>query len=154
SARLPSRQDAAGEMLLLEQQDRTQWDQMRIAEGIMHLDLAAQGEDESVYHIEAAIAGAHYLGAVGWTVIVGLYDRMIEIKNTTVVLLNRAVAVAKRDGALAGIQLLQAIEGHPNMRGYYLLPAVMAELWAEAGDRHKALLYFGEALACECTDPE
>ena len=154
AARLPSRLDGEGELLLLEEQDRTQWDQARIAEGMAQLERSARGDEESVYHIEAAIASAHHAKPVDWNYIAALYDDLLARKNTPVVALHRAVAVFKRDGPAAAIALLEDIEGHPNMGSYYLLPSALAELWLHLGDRKKAALYFGEALACECTAPE
>jgi len=154
SARLASRQDALGKVLLFEQQDRAQWDHTSIALGMLHLEFAAQGEQETEYHLEAAIAASHYAEPVDWPFIVVHYDRLLELKQSPVVMMNRAVAVAKMDGPEAGIRLLEEVEDHPRMRGYYLLPAVIAELYIQAGDRDKARLYLGEALACECTVPE
>ncbi len=154
SARLASRLNEAGTPLLLDEQDRNHWDQSRIAEGFWHLEQSAAGEAESVYHLEAAIAAAHYATPIDWPYIVSLYDKLLDQKNSPVVMLHRSVAIAKRDGPAEGIRQLAALQGHPNLRGYYLLPAVLAELWLQSGEKKIAALYFGEALACECTGPE
>jgi RNA polymerase sigma-70 factor (ECF subfamily) len=154
SGRQSSRQNRDGLPLLLEEQDRSQWDQARIARGFWHLEQSAAGDEESVYHVEASIAAAHYALPVNWGYVVSLYDKLMHRKNSPIVLLHRSVAVSKRDGPMEGIRQLAALEGHASMRGYYLLPAVLAELWLQAGDAKMAALYFGEALACECNKPE
>jgi RNA polymerase sigma-70 factor (ECF subfamily) len=158
SARAASREDDRGEMFLLENQNRELWDRGRIAEGIARLDRSARGENISRYHIEAAIAGEHALapdfGGTKWGEIVRLYDDLYALHPSPVVALNRAIAIARRSGAAAGIEELRQIEDHPSLAGYRLLPAAMGALWREAGDAARAARYFEKALECNCPGPE
>ncbi len=158
SARAASREDDRGEMFLLENQNRESWDERRIAEGIARLDRSARGERISRYHVEAAIAAEHALAPsfaeTNWGEIVRLYDDLYRLHPSPVVTLNRAIAVARRSGAAAGIEELRQIEDHPSLAGYRLLPAAFGALWREAGDAARAAGYFEKALACNCSGPE
>jgi RNA polymerase sigma-70 factor (ECF subfamily) len=106
AARLPSRLDAAGNLKALVDQDRTTWDQGLVDEGIRFLELSARGTEISPYHIEAAIASIHAMaggmGETDWAKIVSLYDTLMNIRPTPIVALNRAIAVAQKDGPERG----------------------------------------------------
>ena len=108
AARLPARIDEAGDLILLEDQDRARWDQGLIAMGFHYFDLSMAGDQVSEYHAQAAIAATHAraesLQAVDWAVILQLYDQLLAISGASpVVALNRAVAVAKVHGAAEGL---------------------------------------------------
>ena len=107
AARLPARLDAAGDLNPLAHHDRTMWDAALIGEGLALLERSARGGVVSRYHVEAAIAAAHAsapdLDATDWPLIVSLYDRLLAIAPTPVVALSRALAIAERDGAAAGL---------------------------------------------------
>src|SRR5207245_2607489 len=94
AARLPARTDEVGDLILLEDQDRNQWDQQLIALGFHHFDKAIAGEEISEYHVQAAIAATH-ARADDWPVILELYDQLFAMNPSPIVSLNRAVAIAK-----------------------------------------------------------
>ncbi|MFN7931672.1 MAG: sigma-70 family RNA polymerase sigma factor [Bryobacteraceae bacterium] len=147
-ARLDARTDAAGDLLLLEEQDRSRWDQRAIALGFQHLDASARGDEMSPYHVQAAIAAEHAGGHPDWSSIVTLYDQLYQLQPSPVVLLNRAVAVARRDGPRAGLQAVEEIARDPALARYYLLPAVKAALHQEAGEPALAAASYMDALGC------
>lgn len=158
AARLPARTDAAGEMVLLEDQDRTLWDQRLIALGFSHLGRSAEGDAMTSYHVQAAIAAVHAgapsAEATRWGVILRLYDDLLAINPSPLVALNRAVALAKVAGPAAALDALSAIETEPPLRNYYLLPSVKGRLLADVGDRAGAAAAFTAALAQPCSGPE
>src|SRR5580698_3708359 len=128
AARLPARTDAAGDLVLLEEQDRTLWDDDLIALGFSYFDRSIAGEEISEWHIQAAIAAtyanAESAEAIDWTTILEHYDQLLTMTRSPVVALNRAVALLKVHGAEAALAALEPLEGHTAMRGYHLLPAV------------------------------
>ncbi len=158
SARGAARIDAQGGLLLLAEQDRSLWDQARISEGLRHLDRSAAGEALTSWHLEAGIAAAHAtapdFASTDWSYIAAQYDRLYALNPSPVVALNRAVAVARCDGPEAGLRAAGAIEHHPALQRYHLLPATLGRLWQETGHRQKAAAYLEKALACECPAPE
>lgn len=158
AARLPTRTTSSGALTLLAEQDRSQWNQSLIAAGMRHLAQAAAGNVVSRYHLQAEIAALHATAAsdeeTNWPAIASLYNELYQMDSSPIVALNRAVAFARWQGAIAGIRLLSEIEDHPALRHYHLLPAVQAHLWVEAGDVQKAAQYYQRALACNCTEPE
>ena len=158
AARLPARTKEGGALALLAEQDRSLWDRRLIAAGMRHLGQAAAGETLTRYHLQAEIAALHVAASsdaeTDWQAIAALYEELYQIEPSPIVLLNRAVAIARWQGAAAGIGLLTEIEKHPSLQNYHLLPAVLADLWRQAGDRQKAARYYQTALACNCTEPE
>lgn len=149
AARSPARVDQAGDLVLLDSQNREQWDQQLIALGFHHFDLSIGGKEVSEFHVQAAIAATH-ARAGDWPVILQLYDQLLAINASPVVALNRAVAVAKVHGpteALAAIAQLQ-------LPGYYLFLAVRGHLLLELGRGREAADCFKAALECPCSEPE
>ncbi len=158
SARGPSRVDAEGSLLLLESQDRSLWDPARISEGIRHLDCAAEGDVLTEWHLEAGIAAAHAtapdFASTDWAYIAEQYDQLYALNPSPVIALNRAVAISRCEGPEAGLHAAEAIEHHPALQRYHLLPATLGRLWQELGDTQKAAAYLQKALACECPAPQ
>lgn len=158
AARLPARTSDSGALTLLAEQDRTQWNRALIAAGMRHLAKAAAGDVVTRYHLQAEIAALHVAAAsdaaTDWPTIAARYEELYQLDPSPIVALNRAVAVARSQGAVAGLRLLAEIEDHPALRKYYLLPAVLADLWRQAGDAQKAAQYYRQALAHNCTEPE
>jgi len=158
AARLPARVDDAGDLILLEYQDRGRWDQQLIALGFHHFDRSIAGEDVSEYHVQAAIAATHARAAdpqsVDWPLILGLYDQLLSINGSPVIALNRAVAVAKVHGPARALAALQPLESDPKLRDYYLLLAVRGHLLLELSRRGEAAACFQAALECPCSEPE
>lgn len=148
-ARLPARLDACGNILRLEEQNRSQWDQPMIARGLFHLAKSATGDEVSVYHLQAAIAACHCAArnyeSTDWARILSLYDRLIELDDSPVVGLNRAVAVANVHGPSAGIEALEAIHNREQLNSYHLLYVILGEFEARLG-KPAAVKNFRKAL--------
>jgi RNA polymerase sigma-70 factor (ECF subfamily) len=151
AARLPARLDAGGDLSPLLDQDRSRWDAGLVAEGLALLERSAAGSELTAYHIEAAIAAAHASASsvdeTDWESIVSLYDRLMSVAPSPVVALNRAIAVAQRDGAERGLEELHAIDGRDRLRRYPFYPAAMGELELRRGDHEAARKHFSAALA-------
>jgi RNA polymerase sigma-70 factor (ECF subfamily) len=155
SARCHTRTAEDGRLLPLDEQDSRLWDSRLIALGVRRLDMASGGGTLSRYHIEAEIASLHATaGPTDWPRIRDLYDTLYEMEPSPVIALNRAVALARVEGPERGLDALRAIEDHPMLRQYHLLPAVMAELWQQAGDPEKAERYYRTSLERPCSAPE
>ena len=158
AARLPARLDAAGDLNPLAHHDRTMWDAALIGEGLALLERSARGGVVSRYHVEAAIAAAHAsapdLEATDWPLIVSLYDRLLAIAPTPVVALSRALAIAERDGAAAGLAAIDAIEGSERLARYPFYPAALAEMHLRLGDLDVARRHFIAARALARNEAE
>lgn len=158
AARLPARVDAAGELVLLEDQDRSLWDARLIALGFRHFDQSSEGPRKSTYHVQAAIAAVH-AGATGaadtaWDRILCLYDELLAMTHSPVVALNRAVALSRVHGAATALAAIAPLESAPALAEYYLLPSVKARLLADIGDHAGAAASYRQALSQPCTEPE
>jgi RNA polymerase sigma factor (sigma-70 family) len=151
AARLPARLDPAGDLVTLAEQDRALWDPNLAADGLRLLERAAAGDTLTDYHLEAAIAATHAVApsaaATDWAAIVGLYDALMALRPSPVVALNRAVAIAERDGAASGLAELAAIEGSERLAAYPLYHAAFGELARRAGDPAAAADHLRRALA-------
>jgi RNA polymerase sigma-70 factor (ECF subfamily) len=150
SARLRSRMDLDGNILRLKEQDRSCWDQVMIARGLFHLMQSTAGDEPSEYHLQAGIAACHCAAkdydSTDWPRILSLYDRLIEMDDSPVVALNRAVAVANVHGAKAGIEAVEAIQNREQLNSYYLLYVVLGEFEAHLSNRQAAINYFRKSL--------
>ena len=158
AARFPSRLDAHGDFLRLDDQDRSKWDQALIARGLMHLVEAAQGNEVSEYHLQAGIAACHCTAAdyasTNWSRILRHYDELNRIKPSPVVALNRAVAVAHLHGPQAGLDAIAAIPARDRLDTHYLLHAVQGELYWRLKDHRAAAESFRRALQLAQVGPE
>jgi RNA polymerase sigma-70 factor (ECF subfamily) len=158
AARLPARMDSAGDLVLLEEQDRSLWDDEFITLGFHYFTRSIAGEEISEWHVQAAIAATYAKAesseAIDWPAILGHYDQLVAMTESPVVALNRAVAVLKVHGAEAALAALAPLEGHASMRGYHLLPAVRGRVLAELGQLAEAEVAFSAALECDCAEPE
>lgn len=158
AARLPARVDAAGELVLLEDQDRSQWDQKLIALGFHHFNLCAEGTEVTSYHVQAAIAATHARAeetrAPDWKLILELYDQLLELSPSPIVKLNRVVVVAKVNGPEAALAELRPLADNRSLRNYYLLPAVQGQLLLDIEDKTGASQCFRQALDRPCSEPE
>jgi RNA polymerase sigma-70 factor (ECF subfamily) len=150
TARLPARQDSDGNLLLLNEQDRTRWDQAMIARGMFHLAQSAAGEEITEYHLEAGIAachsGAKNYASTDWRRILELYDQLVEFDDSPVVALNRAVALAEVHGPQAGIEAVSASRNLTSLESYYLLYAVLGEFESRLHHAHAAAAHFRKSL--------
>ena len=158
AARLPARVDDAGELVLLEDQDRSLWDQRLIALGFHHFSAGAEGPEETAYHLQAAIAAVHAGTSraehTPWDRILSLYDDLLALNPSPVIALNRIVALSKVAGPEQALAALAPLDREPALASYYLLPSVRARLLAETGDREGAAAAYREALNRPCTEPE
>lgn len=158
AARLSARTDEAGDPVLLPDQDRSRWDPARLARGFRHLRASLAGPEETRWHLEAAIAAAHAAApdwaGTDWAGIVALYDRLLALHPSPVVQLNRAVALAERDGPRAGLDALAALDGDPFLARYPLHAAVRAELHRRLGQGAEAAALLRHALSFPLAAPE
>jgi len=158
AARLAARVDSSGELVLLEDQDRAQWNRGLIALGFRHFARCAAGRQISPYHVQAAIAATHARAATGgdihWQTILELYDQLMDLSPSPIVALNRAVVIAKLQGPEAALGALRPLLEDSSLRNYYLLPAVRGRLLLEIGDREAAADCFRQALERPCSEPE
>ena len=156
AARLPARVDQAGDLVLLEDQDRSRWDPQLTALGFHHFDRSMAGVEVTEYHAQAAIAATHAraITSVDWPVILHLYDQLLAINPSPVVALNRAVAVAKVRGAAEALAAIEPVARDPKLRGYHLLLAVRGHLLLELGRWEEAAICFRAALERPCSEPE
>lgn len=149
-ARLPTRVDAAGNLLRLREQDRARWDRGMIARGMFHLARSAAGDEISEYHLQAGIAACHCAAPdydhTDWPQILSLYDRLMERDDSPVIALNRAVALANVQGPQAGLDALGSIRGRRELKNYYLLYAVRGEFKAQLKDFENAAADFKKSL--------
>lgn len=150
AARLPARQGCDGLPVLLADQDRTLWHQGLIAAGFRHLKASMSGPAETRWHLEAAIAAAHAMApswaATDWHHICDLYDRLVGLSPGPVTLLNRAVALAERDGPAAGMAALTPLDGDMLIARYPLFAVTKAAFLARMGDRASAAEQLRQAL--------
>lgn len=158
AARFPSRVDEHGDLLRLDDQDRSKWDQSLIERGLLHLVQAAQGNEISEYHLQAGIAACHCTArdtaSTDWPRILRHYDELGRLKPSPVVALNRAVAVANVHGAQAGLAAIDAILDRERLEKHYLLHAVVGELQWRLNDHRAASESFRRALHLAEVGPE
>lgn len=157
-SRRDARTDARGDLVLLEAQNRAQWDRQLIAEGQALVEHALRSRRIGPYTLQAAIAAVH-AGApsaaeTDWSEIVGLYDVLLRADPSPVVALNRAVAVAMRDGPAMGVRLIDHLLAAGELTEYHLAHSARAALCLRLGARDEARLGYERALATVRTEPE
>jgi RNA polymerase sigma factor (sigma-70 family) len=156
-ARLTARCDAAGELLLLSEQDRSLWDRAMIKRGLYQLRKSASGDEISDYHLEAEIASCHALAAsfeaTDWPRVLDCYEELLNRKPSPVVALNRIVALAQVYGAEAGLIELNKLAQNRTLRNYYPFYAVLGELLREAGNKSEAIGAYQKALSLTSSGP-
>jgi RNA polymerase sigma-70 factor, ECF subfamily len=157
-ARRAARTDESGDLVLLEDQDRTRWDRARIAEGEAVLERALRMGRPGPYQLHAAIAACHSSVTVAadtdWRQIALLYGELIRHEPTPVVEANRAVAVAMAEGPAAGLVILDAVGHHPQLQRWPQLHVARADLLARLGRVEKAVAAYRAALELEPPDAE
>jgi RNA polymerase sigma-70 factor (ECF subfamily) len=158
AARLPARVDSAGELVLLEDQDRNLWNRELLALGFQHFTLCAEGAEFSPYHAQAAIAAIHASAVkeenTDWPQLLDLYNQLMELSPSPVVALNRVVAIAKVKGTAQALAELRLLAEERSLRNYYLLPAAEGSLLLQMGDKQGAAKFIREALERPCSEPE
>jgi RNA polymerase sigma-70 factor (ECF subfamily) len=157
-SRRAARASPAGDLVLLEDQNRSLWDRDMIAEGRALVERALASRRIGPYTLQAAIsavhAGAASAGATDWAQIVGLYDVLATVEPSPVIELNRAVAVAMRDGPAAGLALIDAILARGELADYRLAHAARADLCRRLGRTAEARASYERALALTRGEPE
>lgn len=157
-ARRDARTGPDGALVMLDEQDRSRWDRAMIEEGQALVVTALTGGPPGPYGVQAAIAALHdeadTVASTDWPQIVALYDVLATLAPSPVVALNRAAAVAMRDGPRAGLALLDELADEPQLRGYHPYPAARADLLGRLGRRDDAAAAYHKALALAGTEPE
>jgi RNA polymerase sigma factor (sigma-70 family) len=150
AARLPARTDPEGNILRLKEQDRSTWNQELIARGMQHLSMSAAGDELTTYHLQAAIAACHCVASdylsTDWRKILSLYEQLLQLNDSPVFALNRAVAVANVRGPQAGIEAVEKIRNGNQLKSYYLLYAVLGEFEEQLHHFPAAIDNFRKAL--------
>jgi RNA polymerase sigma-70 factor (ECF subfamily) len=157
-SRRAARTCPTGELILLENQNRLLWNREQIAEGVALVERALESRRFGAYTLQAAIAAVHAqatsAAATDWPQIVGLYDQLAGILPSPVVYLNRAVAIAMRDGPEIGLAHINAVMEHGELANYYLAHAARADLCRRLGRSAEARAAYEKALALTQQEPE
>ena len=157
-SRRAARTSPTGELILLENQDRSLWKREQIAEGLALVEKALKSHRFGSYTLQAAIAAVHAeaesTAATDWRQIVALYNQLLRIQPSPVVHLNRAVAIAMRDGPEAGLKQINAVMEHGELANYYLAHSARAELYRRLGKTAEARASYEKALALTHQEPE
>lgn len=157
-SRRSARTEPNGDLILLEEQERGLWNQNLMLEGIALVEAALRSGRFGAYTLQAAIAAVHAEAKTqqqtDWPQIVALYDRLLAVESSPVIRLNRAVAVAMRDGPAAGLALIDEINSEEELTDYYWLYAAQADLLRRQGDTAAALSAYQKALSLTQLEPE
>ncbi|HSY69113.1 MAG TPA: RNA polymerase sigma factor [Edaphobacter sp.] len=157
-SRRAARTSPTGELILLENQDRSLWNRGQIAEGVALLERALKSRRFGPYTLQAAIAAVHAeaesVAVTDWRQIVALYDRLLQIQPSPVVRLNRAVAIAMCDGPEAGLTHIDAVLSQGELANYYLAHSVRADMYRRLGRTSEARSSYEKALALTQQEPE
>jgi RNA polymerase sigma-70 factor (ECF subfamily) len=157
-SRHAARTSPTGELILLENQDRSLWNREQIAEGVALVQKALNSHRFGAYTLQAAIAAVHAeaesVAATDWRQIVALYDRLLRIHPSPVVQLNHAVAIAECDGPEAGLMLIDAVLEQGELANYYLAHSARADMDRRLGRTAEARSSYEKALALTQQEPE
>jgi RNA polymerase sigma factor (sigma-70 family) len=158
AARNPTRMDSQGNLLRLQEQDRTRWNKSMIARGMFHFAQSATGNELSEYHVQAGITACHCAAkdyeSTDWQKILSLYDRLIKFDQSPVAALNRAVAIANIRGPQAGLRAVRAVRDINKLSSYYLLYAVLGEFEMRSGNLQAAAEQFRRSFELAETKSE
>jgi RNA polymerase sigma-70 factor, ECF subfamily len=157
-ARRSARTDERGDLIALENQDRSRWDGTAISEATQVLEAALRRGEPGPYQVQAAIAACHATApdaaSTDWVEIALLYGRLARLAPSPVVALNRAVAVAMADGAATGLALVDALDESGALAGYHLLPATRADLLRRLGRDREAAVAYEQAIVLATNDAD
>jgi RNA polymerase sigma-70 factor, ECF subfamily len=157
-SRRAARTSPTGELILLENQDRSLWNREQIAEGVALVEKALTSRRFGPYTLQAAIAAVHAeaesTAATDWRQVVALYNQLLRIQPSPVVHLNRAVAIAMRDGPEAGLKQIDAVLEDGKLANYYLAHSARAEMYRRLGRTAEARASYEKALALTQQEPE
>src|SRR6185503_14116994 len=157
-SRRAARTSPTGELILLENQDRSLWNREQIAEGVALLEQALKSHHFVSYTLQAAIAAVHAeaesSAVTDWRQIVALYNQLVRIHPSPVVQLNRAVAIAMCDGPEAGLPHIDALLEHGELANYYLAHSARADMYRRLGRTSEARSAYEKALSLTQQEPE
>ncbi|MDD5577716.1 MAG: RNA polymerase sigma factor [Methylobacter sp.] len=157
-SRRAARTSPNGDLILLDEQDRTLWNRGQIAEGSELIRRSLSSHRFGFYTLQAAIAAVHaeapIAAATDWTEIIGLYDLLLRVTPSPVIELNRAVAVAMRDGPEAGLALIDAILSRGDLTDYHLAYSAQADMLRRLGQTEPAKAAYKQALSLTRQEPE
>jgi RNA polymerase sigma-70 factor (ECF subfamily) len=157
-SRRNARTTTGGDLIILEDQDRSLWDQKLIKEGLSFVRQAFKANRFGSYTIQAAIAAVHAESPeaklTDWVQIIALYNLLLRINPSPIIELNRAVAIAMNDGPLEGLKLIDAILEKDELTNYHLIYAARAELYRRMGKNNEARTSFEQALSLSQQEPE
>jgi RNA polymerase sigma-70 factor (ECF subfamily) len=157
-SRRASRMSADGELVLLDEQDRSRWDRVQIAEGVALVERALSSRRVGPYALQAAIAAVHAespdAAGTDWRQIAGLYDVLARVDPSPVVELNRAAAIAMHEGPAAGLALVDAILARGELLEYHLAHSARADLCRRLGRTAEAIASYDRALSLAKQEPE
>ena len=157
-ARRPARTGPSGELIPLDEQDRTLWDRTLIAEGVALVSEALRRGAVGAYQLQAAIAAVHdeapRADDTDWPQILALYGELERLSDNPMVSLSRAIAAAMVHGPREGLSQVEALDADARIRGHYRLDAVRGHLFEKAGDRERALAYYRAAAERTTSIPE
>jgi RNA polymerase sigma-70 factor (ECF subfamily) len=157
-SRRAARTSPTGELILLEHQDRSLWNRAQIAEGVAFVEKALNSRRFGAYTLQAAIAAVHAeaesTSATDWRQIVALYNQLVRVHPSPVAHLNRAVAIAMRDGPEAGLKHIEAIMADGELADYYLAHSARADLYRRLGRTAEARASYEKALKLTQQEPE
>jgi RNA polymerase sigma-70 factor (ECF subfamily) len=157
-SRRAARTSPTGELILLEDQDRSLWNREQIAEGLALLEKALNSRRFGAYTLQAAIAAVHAQAesatVTDWRQIVTIYDRLVQVQPSPIVMLNRAVAITMCEGPEAGLTQIDAVLEHGELANYYLAHSARADLYRRLGRTDEARASYEKALALTQQEPE
>jgi len=157
-ARRAARMGTSGEIIPLDEQDRSLWDRQLIDEGIALISATLSRGSVGPYQLQAAIAAVHdeapSAAETDWNEILALYGVLKRITDNPMVVLNHAIAAAMVHGPEAGLELLVSLDADPRMTGHYRLDVVRGHLFEKAGDRERALAHYRAAAERTASIPE
>lgn len=157
ASRLSARSDAAQELLLLDEQDRSLWDRGMIRRGLEHFGHSARGDELTQYHLEAEIASCHALAPTladtDWARVVASYDTLLSRHPSPVVALNRAIGVAYLEGPASGLQEIEALRQDRLLQGYHPLHTARGEILRRLGRHAEAAAAYRKALGLTSSEP-
>ena len=158
AARLPARASTGGDLLRLRDQDRSLWDRAMIARGLFHLSRSATGNEFTEYHLQAGIAAHHATAesdsATDWPAILRHYDQWIDLNDSPLITLNRAVALSKVAGPQAALDALEPLRESGKLDDYHLFHAVLGDIAEQLDEHRTAARHFQKALELASVSPE
>jgi len=150
ASRFAARQDGEGNLLTMVEQDRSLWDKQMQGTGLAYLQRATENSDISIYHILATISANYCIApdyeSTNWKNILSLYDSLIQLDSSPIVLLNRAVSVSKVHGAESALEELERIKDNPSVKSYHLFYSTQAEFFNQLNDTDNAIRSLERAI--------